>query len=258
MNLGYTGKPYDPATGLYNYGFRDYQPVAARFTTTDPVRDGNNWFAYVNNDPVNWVDGDGLIPSAVVGAAIGFVTSSVTEIAGRVSTGQGILEATKNTFTDPKSFFIIVTSTALGALTSGASALAIKTTTAGIKATAVIGANTMAKEAVAAVVINTGSGAIDAGLKHVTTNAIKGEPQSLTATAGEMAKGAAYALAAGALTQGAIALGTNVSTYTYNGLERSVPHPPQWNEWAGVFGESVVPAIVDTYGTISNQSKKGK
>ena len=60
MSLGYTGKPYDPATGLYNYGFRDYQPVAARFTTVDPVRDGNNWFAYVNNDPVNWIDPLGL------------------------------------------------------------------------------------------------------------------------------------------------------------------------------------------------------
>ena len=31
MNLGYTGKPYDPATGLYNYGFRDYQAAAERF-----------------------------------------------------------------------------------------------------------------------------------------------------------------------------------------------------------------------------------
>jgi RHS repeat-associated protein len=60
MNLGYTGKPYDTATGLYNYGFRDYQPEVARFTTIDPIRDGNNWFAYVNNDPVNWVDPWGL------------------------------------------------------------------------------------------------------------------------------------------------------------------------------------------------------
>jgi RHS repeat-associated protein len=60
MNLGYTGKPYDPATGLYNYGFRDYQSIAARFTTVDPIRDGNNWFAYVNNDPINWVDPWGL------------------------------------------------------------------------------------------------------------------------------------------------------------------------------------------------------
>jgi RHS repeat-associated protein len=63
MNLGYTGKPYDSATGLYDYGYRDYQPEVARFTTVDPIRDGNNWFAYVNNDPVNYVDPWGLSPS---------------------------------------------------------------------------------------------------------------------------------------------------------------------------------------------------
>jgi RHS repeat-associated protein len=62
MNLGYTGKPYDAVTGLYNYGYRDYKPEAARFTTVDPIRDGSNWFAYVNNDPVNWVDLWGLEP----------------------------------------------------------------------------------------------------------------------------------------------------------------------------------------------------
>jgi RHS repeat-associated protein len=60
MNLGYTGKPYDTATGLYNYGYRDYKSQAARFTTVDPIRDGRNWYAYVNNDPVNWVDLWGL------------------------------------------------------------------------------------------------------------------------------------------------------------------------------------------------------
>jgi len=63
MNMGYTGKPYDAATGLYNYGYRDYRPQAARFTTVDPIRDGNNWFAYVNNDPVNWIDLWGLCTS---------------------------------------------------------------------------------------------------------------------------------------------------------------------------------------------------
>jgi RHS repeat-associated protein len=68
MNLGYTGKPYDRATGLYNYGYRDYKPEAARFTTIDPVRDGANWFAYVNNDPVNWVDLWGLTASDKRGA----------------------------------------------------------------------------------------------------------------------------------------------------------------------------------------------
>ena len=60
MNLGYTGKPFNTSTGLYNYGYRDYKPQAARFTTVDPIRDGNNWFAYVNNDPVNYVDLWGL------------------------------------------------------------------------------------------------------------------------------------------------------------------------------------------------------
>jgi RHS repeat-associated protein len=65
MNLGYTGKPYDTSTGLYDYGYRDYSPALARFTTADPIRDGSNWFAYVNNDPVNWVDLWGLLPGDV-------------------------------------------------------------------------------------------------------------------------------------------------------------------------------------------------
>jgi RHS repeat-associated protein len=60
MNLGYTGKPYDAKTGLYNYGYRDYQPAMARFTTVDPIRDGTNWFAYVHNNPVSYIDILGL------------------------------------------------------------------------------------------------------------------------------------------------------------------------------------------------------
>ena len=60
IGFGYCGKVYDVGTGLYDYGFRDYSPVSARFTTVDPVRDGANWFAYVVNDPVNWCDPFGL------------------------------------------------------------------------------------------------------------------------------------------------------------------------------------------------------
>jgi RHS repeat-associated protein len=63
---GYTGKPYDVVTGMYNYGYRDYAPELARFTTEDPIRDGANWFAYVNNDPVNWVDLWGLEGSDIL------------------------------------------------------------------------------------------------------------------------------------------------------------------------------------------------
>jgi len=81
MNLGYLGKPYDSATGLYNYGYRDYSPQAARFTTVDPVRDGNNWYAYVNNDPVNWVDFYGEFPvSTLTFGVVGFVTDAGVSI----------------------------------------------------------------------------------------------------------------------------------------------------------------------------------
>jgi RHS repeat-associated protein len=59
---GYTGKPIDPLTRLYDYGFRDYAPLQARFTTIDPVRDGVNWYNYVNHDPVNFIDPLGLLP----------------------------------------------------------------------------------------------------------------------------------------------------------------------------------------------------
>ena len=62
-DYGYLGKPYDSITGLYNYGYRDYSPQTVRFTTVDPIRDGANWFAYVNNDPVNYIDLWGLLAS---------------------------------------------------------------------------------------------------------------------------------------------------------------------------------------------------
>ena len=58
--FAYAGKPYDPVTGLSDYGFRDYAPGLARFTTVDPIRDGSNWYAYCNSDPVNYVDAWGL------------------------------------------------------------------------------------------------------------------------------------------------------------------------------------------------------
>ena len=63
LDFGYLGKPYFADTELYDYGFRDYSPEIARFTTIDPIRDGRNWYSYVVNDPVNYVDLWGLCGS---------------------------------------------------------------------------------------------------------------------------------------------------------------------------------------------------
>ena len=63
LDFGYLGKPYNADTELYDYGFRDYSPEIARFTTVDPIRDGRNWFSYVVNDLVNYVDLWGLCGS---------------------------------------------------------------------------------------------------------------------------------------------------------------------------------------------------
>ena len=59
-DYAYLSKQFDSATTFYNYGYRDYNPSTARFTTSDPLRDGSNWFAYCDNDPVNFVDLFGL------------------------------------------------------------------------------------------------------------------------------------------------------------------------------------------------------
>jgi insecticidal toxin complex protein TccC len=59
----YSGKERD-ATGLYYYGYRYYQPWAGRWLSADPAGtvDGLNLFRMVRNNPVIFVDPDGLRP----------------------------------------------------------------------------------------------------------------------------------------------------------------------------------------------------
>jgi len=58
----YTGKDYDPATGLTFFNARWYSSELGRFITEDPIRDGVNWFIFCNNNPLRYVDMTGLRP----------------------------------------------------------------------------------------------------------------------------------------------------------------------------------------------------
>ncbi|XPS88777.1 hypothetical protein Dvar_67960 [Desulfosarcina variabilis str. Montpellier] len=60
-NLRFAGQYYDAETGLhYNY-HRYYDPDTGRYLTADPIglAGGINLFAYVSNDPVNYIDPTG-------------------------------------------------------------------------------------------------------------------------------------------------------------------------------------------------------
>lgn len=61
--LRYSGKERD-VTGLYYYGYRYYQPWAARWLSADPggTVDGLNLFRMVRNNPVTWKDNGGKLP----------------------------------------------------------------------------------------------------------------------------------------------------------------------------------------------------
>ena len=60
--LRYTGREQDAETGLYYYRARYFDPELGRFITEDPIRlqGGINYYVYVNNNPINFNDPEGL------------------------------------------------------------------------------------------------------------------------------------------------------------------------------------------------------
>ena len=56
----FTGKKFDADSNLYYYAARYYDPYIGRFTQRDPIADGVNWYAYTYNNPLRFIDPDGL------------------------------------------------------------------------------------------------------------------------------------------------------------------------------------------------------
>lgn len=101
--FGYTGRQYDPETGLWQYRARYYHPRLGQFMSTDPIgtQDDPNLYLYVGLDPVNKTDATGEqtqgaacaagaaigAPAAGVGAVPGCVVGVVVSSAATVAVG---------------------------------------------------------------------------------------------------------------------------------------------------------------------------
>jgi len=63
--FGFAGGLYDPDTGLTRFGARDYDAEIGRWTAKDPILfngGDTNLYGYTFQDPVNWIDPNGLAP----------------------------------------------------------------------------------------------------------------------------------------------------------------------------------------------------
>ena len=58
----FTPEKHDTAAAAYYLGVWYYDPHAGRFISRDPLKDGLNWYTYVRNNPLAFIDPNGLEP----------------------------------------------------------------------------------------------------------------------------------------------------------------------------------------------------
>ena len=99
QEINFTGKKMDPATGLYYFNQRYYDPEIGRFLTEDPANQAFNPYLYCGNNPLMYTDPDGewfwalvavMFQSAVTSGLTSAVYQQITT--GRINT-QSVLNA---------------------------------------------------------------------------------------------------------------------------------------------------------------------
>ena len=115
----YTGQKKDISTGLMYYNARYYNPANGLFQQADSVDDGLNNYAYVGGNPIMMTDPSGKFVNVIVGALIGGGADLAGQLVSGMITGKSFNESFQSI-----NWAEVALSTAVGAATSGVSALA--------------------------------------------------------------------------------------------------------------------------------------
>lgn len=114
--FGFAGGLADPDTGLVHFGYRDYDPDTAHWTAKDPIGfagGDTDLFAYVQSDPVNLVDPEGLwawgdpLPQGVVDFSAGWgdmISFGITNQIRNVMGTNGVVNRCSAAYTGGEAF----------------------------------------------------------------------------------------------------------------------------------------------------------
>ncbi len=118
---GHSGKDFNPETGLAYFGYRFYMPDVGRWLTRDPIgfAGGLNFYGYVGNNPVMYIDPNGETPIFAVAALMGCFSGVVYSY-----TFQAVVSINCGTdFWTPEFSVDTITNCIIGALVMGGATL---------------------------------------------------------------------------------------------------------------------------------------